>query len=66
MLGQTSALEKVSAFLLEMSDRGQHCAGSAVFPPMSRYDIADYLAMAVETVSRTLTELRAFNGAAKL
>jgi CRP-like cAMP-binding protein len=25
---------------------------------MSRYDIADYLEMAVETVSRTLTELR--------
>ena len=58
MLGQTSALEKVSAFLLEMSDRSQHCASSAVFLPMSRYDIADYLAMAVETVSRTLTELR--------
>jgi CRP/FNR family transcriptional regulator, nitrogen fixation regulation protein len=58
MLGQTSALEKVSAFLLEMSDRSHHCASSAVFLPMSRYDIADYLAMAVETVSRTLTELR--------
>lgn len=58
MLGQSSALEKVSAFLLEMSDRSQHCASSAVFLPMSRYDIADYLAMAVETVSRTLTELR--------
>jgi CRP/FNR family transcriptional regulator, nitrogen fixation regulation protein len=58
MLGQTSALEKVSAFLLEMSDRSHHCASSAVFLPMSRYDIADYLAIAVETVSRTLTELR--------
>jgi CRP-like cAMP-binding protein len=58
MLGQTSALEKVSAFVLEMSDRGHHCKSGAVFLPMSRYDIADYLAMAVETVSRTLTELR--------
>jgi CRP/FNR family transcriptional regulator, nitrogen fixation regulation protein len=58
MLGQTSAPEKVSAFLLEMSDRSQHCASSAVFLPMSRYDIADYLAMAVQTVSRTLTQLR--------
>jgi hypothetical protein len=48
----------VLRILLEMSDRSQHCASSAVFLPMSRYDIADYLAMAVETVSRTLTELR--------
>jgi CRP/FNR family transcriptional regulator, nitrogen fixation regulation protein len=58
MLGRTTALEKVSAFLLEMSDRCQAAAPHGVLLPMSRYDIADYLAMAVETVSRTLTELR--------
>jgi CRP/FNR family nitrogen fixation transcriptional regulator len=58
-LGRTSALEKVSAFLLEMADRYPTAANQTVLLPMSRYDIADYLAMAVETVSRTLTELRA-------
>jgi CRP-like cAMP-binding protein len=58
ILGRASALEKVSGFLLEMSDRGAAAATGTVFLPMPRYDIADYLAMAVETVSRTLTELR--------
>jgi CRP/FNR family transcriptional regulator, nitrogen fixation regulation protein len=58
-LGRTSALEKVSTFLLEMADRYHTVPTHTVLLPMSRYDIADYLAMAVETVSRTLTELRA-------
>jgi CRP/FNR family transcriptional regulator, nitrogen fixation regulation protein len=58
-LGRTSALEKVSAFLLEMADRHHTAATHTVLLPMSRYDIADYLAMAVETVSRALPELRA-------
>jgi CRP-like cAMP-binding protein len=58
ILGRTSALEKVSAFLLEMADRSQSWPIHAVLLPMSRYDIADYVGVAVETVSRTLTELR--------
>jgi CRP-like cAMP-binding protein len=56
LLGRSSALEKVGAFLLEMADRGRM---HSIYLPMSRCDIADYLAMAVETVSRTLTLLRA-------
>ena len=58
ILGRASALEKVSSFLLEMADSFRAMSGGAVTLPMSRYDIADYLAMAVETVSRVLTSLR--------
>lgn len=58
ILGRTSALEKVSSFLLEMADRSPTGPSSSVLLPMSRYDIADYLALAVETVSRALTELK--------
>ena len=58
ILGRASALEKVSSFLLEMTHSFRPISGQAVTLPMSRYDIADYLAMAVETVSRVLTCLR--------
>jgi CRP-like cAMP-binding protein len=52
-----TALEKVGSFLLEMADRSSGETEEAVLP-MSRYDIADYLALAVETVSRALTDLK--------
>jgi CRP/FNR family nitrogen fixation transcriptional regulator len=59
ILAGGSALEKIGAFLLEMANRTSVEETRWVCLPMSRSDIADYLAMAVETVSRTLTELRA-------
>lgn len=59
LLGRSRALERVCGFLLEMTHRAQIETEGSVVLPMSRYDIADYLAIAVETVSRSLTTLKA-------
>lgn len=58
ILGRTTAREKVGCFLLLMSQRSAIVHGDAVALPISRYDIADYLGLSVETVSRSLTDLR--------
>lgn len=61
LLGRKSAKEKLLSFLL-LRLRQEEATGaqrSATLDlPMSRYDIADYLGLTVETVSRNFTELR--------
>jgi CRP-like cAMP-binding protein len=58
ILGRVTSIAKVGAFLMEMAQRSFDSRDQTVVLPMSRYDIADYLALSVETVSRALTELK--------
>ena len=56
MLGCKSAIEKVTSFLLTIAR--QDSGADEIHLPMTRTDIADYLGLTVETVSRNLTKLR--------
>jgi CRP-like cAMP-binding protein len=60
VLGRLTAAERVAAFLLDCLARaGQRTAeGVACALPMNRDDIADYLGINVETVSRQLSRMK--------
>jgi CRP/FNR family transcriptional regulator len=60
LLGRKTAREKLASFLIMLSNAAAaHGAPrNPVLLPMSRSEIADYLGLTIETVSRTFTQLR--------
>lgn len=58
LLGRKTATEKVASFLLLIAGQQGGNEAKAMDVPMPRNDIADYLGLTIETVSRTLTKLK--------
>jgi CRP/FNR family transcriptional regulator len=56
LLGRKAAIEKLASFLLQLANA--YRTDRNVQIPMTRSDIADYLGLTIETVSRMFTRLR--------
>ena len=63
ILGKFHALERLAAFILNISDQRARIGwqDNPISLPMTRQDIADYLGLTIETVSRCITHLKTYN-----
>jgi CRP-like cAMP-binding protein len=57
-LGCQSAKERVSTFLLQLAHRAKANDGDTIKIELGRQDMADYLGLTLETISRTLSEFK--------
>lgn len=57
LLGRKTAIERIASFFLDLSRKAK--PATVIGLPMCRSDIADYLGLTKETVSRLISELRA-------
>lgn len=60
LLGRKTARERLASFLTRLSERQVQLGGpeGQVHLPMTRLDIADYLGLTIETVSRVFTQFK--------
>jgi len=56
VIGRQCAVERIAAFFVDLCER--QGGGRQLRLPMSRQDIADYLGLTIETVSRVVTKLK--------
>ncbi|WEX79363.1 helix-turn-helix domain-containing protein (plasmid) [Sinorhizobium numidicum] len=56
VIGRQCAVERIAAFLTDLCER--QGGGRQLRLPMLRQDIADYLGLTIETVSRVMTKLK--------